>query len=70
MTFKDFEKKVKRRGLHIRITAHALGMAGMAVATWLGKRRERKRQALAEARRKARHAEAERLHNAHRFPKE
>lgn len=59
MTFKDFEKKAKRRGFHIRITASALSTVGMAVATWLGKRRERKRKARAE--------ESRRLHNIHRF---
>ena len=54
MTFKDFEKKAKRRGLHIKITASALSAVGMAVASFLGKRRERKRQARLEAIRKAR----------------
>jgi hypothetical protein len=56
MTFKHFDEHHRpKRGLAIRITTHALGLAGMAVATWLGKRRERKRQqAVQAARDKAR----------------
>ena len=56
MTFKDFEKHHRpKRALYIRISNHALGMVGMAVATWLGKRREKKRQAaIQKARDKAR----------------
>lgn len=55
MTFKDFEKHHKpKRGLAIRITTHALGMAGMAVATWLGERRKRKLKEQIEKIREAR----------------
>lgn len=54
MNFNEFHEKHKpRRGLHIRITARALGTIGMAVATFLGNRRKKKKEAIAEVRRKA-----------------
>ena len=50
MSHKDFERYHKsKRALYIRITTHALGLAGMALATWLGNRREKKRQAKIDA---------------------
>ena len=42
-----------RRGLHIRITQKMLGFAGLKIAAWLGKRREKKQAAKREAMREA-----------------
>ena len=50
MSFRDFDKWHKpKRALYIRISTHMIGMAGVAVATLIGKRKERKRQARIQA---------------------